>query len=163
LPKNKLSNNTKIISLILFITFIGIAFGYNSRNVTNSKTQIVTLPKIKSNPISLSKNKTNNITTVVSLELDKKTAKKVNVDELQLIVTETINSLDYDKLTGVDNIRYMKDSIYDELSKNFTSDQLSMVYVTDVFNGGYEPPAEKPIKQDKNKTAFKNNNLFKKK
>jgi hypothetical protein len=136
--KNKISNATKVIILLTFIGIGGIVFGTVNRH-SAIETVIVDIPIIRTSSMSSSTNQLRNISVAFSVELDRRSARSANVDQIYMEIHQVLTTIDNDIMIGENNIELIKNEVHAHLATIFNEDELIGVYITNIFNDGFEP------------------------
>ena len=137
--ENKLSASTKLIIIICSLSTICIIFALYQVSIKGD-TVMLAIPQVQSTIVSDEDGEVHNVTMYFTLEVDKKTSKKIDVNEINAIISDTISTLNYDYILGEYSVDYVHDAVYNELMKNYSPEEITDIYITGIYNDGYEPP-----------------------
>ncbi len=137
-----------IFITIIIIAFIGIGYQFI---VTGSKTGYVALKPID---VTVSSDgKEHKLSMKVTLGGKSKDLNKLNTENVQLVVKETVRNLDYNSITEENGEQYIKEAILTNLKKSFGEDVESVTLdslLTDVtvVNPDDKKPNSNPSRQE---------------
>lgn len=136
--ENKKSSVIVITMLICIglIAFIGITY----QSITNgAKSGYVSLKPID---VTLPSGEDNQKVSIqVTLSGKSKKLNKLNMENVQLIVKETIKNLDYSKMTDKNGTEYIKEVVLTSLKEEF-GDSVEQVSIENLLTGNVVMPPE---------------------
>lgn len=115
--KREKLNSTITISILVCIALIALIGIFYKVIVDNSKPGYVSLNLINVTISSGEKNYT--LSLKVTLSGKSKNLNKLNMENIQLFVNETVKKLDYDSITSEDGTEYIKNVILTSLRQEF--------------------------------------------
>lgn len=134
--KREKLNFTITISILVCISLIALIGIFYKVIVDNSKLGYVSLNPINVTISSGEKNHT--LSLKVTLSGKSKNLNKLNMENIQLFVNETVKKLDYDSITSEDGTEYIKNVILTSLRQEF-GDTIEDVNLESLLTDVYVP------------------------
>ncbi len=157
--KNAIAVTATVIMLI--VVSITVAVFLNIKDFGTSNTKRI-IPTINCTVTSVTTGSENPVTIDFSLEIDPSVKQNTGVYELRDQIKSVLETLDYEKLSGENNIKYIKDNVTADLEKFLNAEGVVQVFITDIQYGSVaaENGGDKVSESSRSK-AF--GNIFQKK
>lgn len=146
--ENKKYTGILLTMLLLFaIAIFAIVFRFIIPNTQNSNFKTFNLQRI-STDITSADGANHTLNTDISLKVTKDSNALSSSKSIQNEVKDLLSTLDFDKITGVDGIVYIRQEIQGYLKDNYPDENLEDVYVTAFISDHDLPPGTNPSQRD---------------
>ncbi|MDR1531811.1 MAG: flagellar basal body-associated FliL family protein [Clostridiales bacterium] len=112
-----------VILAVFFPSVMGIGQPRSTRNVS--------IPPVETVAVGAD-GLAHNVRTKVTLEVDRSMVRSIDVNVVQGAISMIVSGLDYERIISQDGMQYIKDELMNELTKQYSSDDLKKIYITEL-------------------------------
>lgn len=130
-------NKYAVLIIAIAVLMIIMAVIINTQFITQVSNSQMKIPTVNTTVRSSSDGSSHNVTADFSVDVEKKSQKKMSAEEIQISITKAIEKIDYDKLSEKGSLEEVRSLVQSEVEKLYPNITINKIYISNFITDNY--------------------------